>query len=149
MPPLDSYDRALLDMTFKAFTEAMESSNVTYFIFAGTLLGSWRHHGRIPWDDDIDVMINGSDLQTVSQVLRSKVAEDPESFGLYETEMSSEGLIHPWKFYPRNGKSLSHNDLQISVYRRLLLPRKRDAHLERIAILLQAPRSGSRVTCFR
>src|SRR6218665_1092730 len=112
LTPLDSDQRALIDLTFQAFTEAMDSNNVTYFIVGGTLLGSWRHHGRIPWDDDIDVLVNFSDRQAVSRVLRSKAAESPALFGLYDWAMSGPGYAWQWKFFPQNGRSLFYKNFR-------------------------------------
>ena len=43
------------------FAQEMMSHNLTYFIASGTLIGSWIHHGFIPWDDDADVFMHVED----------------------------------------------------------------------------------------
>ncbi|CAL1527723.1 unnamed protein product, partial [Lymnaea stagnalis] len=40
------------------FDKLMTEHNVTYFMYGGTLIGSYRHHGMVPWDDDIDVILS-------------------------------------------------------------------------------------------
>ena len=42
----------------QVFVQMVTSHNLTYFMYGGTLIGSWRHHGIIPWDDDVDLILN-------------------------------------------------------------------------------------------
>tara|TARA_Y100001970_G_scaffold186363_1_gene226661 strand:- start:5803 stop:6498 length:696 start_codon:yes stop_codon:yes gene_type:complete len=42
-------------------TNLFDKHNITYFIYYGTLLGSIRHNGIIPWDTDIDIFVESKD----------------------------------------------------------------------------------------
>lgn len=50
------------------FIEVCEKYNLRYFADAGTLLGTIRHQGFIPWDDDIDVCMPREDYNKLFEV---------------------------------------------------------------------------------
>ena len=45
------------------FMNFCDKYEINYFIFAGSLIGAVRHHGFIPWDDEIDVGILREDYE--------------------------------------------------------------------------------------
>jgi lipopolysaccharide cholinephosphotransferase len=47
----------------KKFADYCDRYNLRYYLYAGTLLGAVRHHGFIPWDDDIDVVMPRPDYE--------------------------------------------------------------------------------------
>ena len=54
---LSRCEHSLLMNLLRVLDQICRKHQIVYFIIGGTLLGSWRHHDIIPWDDDIDILI--------------------------------------------------------------------------------------------
>ena len=53
---IEEIHKILLDIT-KEFHKICVANNIPYYLAYGSMLGAVRHHGFIPWDDDMDVAI--------------------------------------------------------------------------------------------
>ena len=51
------------------FDQFCQQNGLRYWIAAGTLIGAVRHHGFIPWDDDIDVYMPRPDYDKMYSLL--------------------------------------------------------------------------------
>lgn len=45
-----------------------KENNLSYFLCGGCLIGAIRHHGFIPWDDDIDLFMPRNDYERLAQI---------------------------------------------------------------------------------
>lgn len=57
------------------FDALCEKNGISYFICGGTAIGAARHHGFIPWDDDIDVGLLRADYEKFLTCAVQQLAE--------------------------------------------------------------------------
>ncbi|XP_046328902.1 uncharacterized protein RP688-like [Haliotis rufescens] len=88
-------EKRCFEILLKTFMKAV-ASKVTYFLYSGSLLGSYRHHGMIPWDDDLDLVVRAKDTQRLVTSL-SKLA--PHFI------LNQQGGRR-WKFYHRRSYNI-------------------------------------------
>ena len=51
-------------------------NHIDYWLHGGTLIGAVRHHGFIPWDDDVDIAVRALDMPRIRKVLNAELPEN-------------------------------------------------------------------------
>ena len=50
------------------FSRECAAQGLRYQLYYGSLLGVFRHNGMIPWDDDIDLVMQREDYQQLANI---------------------------------------------------------------------------------
>lgn len=110
----------ILDIALE-FKRICDTHGLDYFLIGGTLLGAVRHHGFIPWDDDMDV---GMTRQNYEQFLRIAQKELKSQFFL-QTAKTDLAFAHGFAKIRLNGTvlmedytehSAQHNGVFLDIF---------------------------------
>lgn len=122
----------LLDL-IEVFIDTVKSINATYFLFGGSCLGSVRHGGFIPWDDDFDIIVDNNKRDELITALKQLDLpyvigdEDNNRFKFYSTKCKLLKFIIPkiinkWRwpfvdvfFYVINDGILTQTDTTFDI----------------------------------
>lgn len=85
------------------FDRICRKHDIPYQLFAGTLLGSIRHEGFIPWDDDIDLAILRKDYERFKEVAPQELNER-YFLQTYETDP---------EYYKQSGRLRKNNTVML------------------------------------
>lgn len=89
--PLRIHQLHLLQMLVR-FDSYCRKHDITYFLSSGTALGAVRHHGFVPWDDDVDVELMADQFKKLKRAVKT----DPIP-GLGWQDVENEPLyVHPF-----------------------------------------------------
>lgn len=64
----------------------MKENEITYYLYGGSAIGAMRHQGFIPWDDDMDIIVDRTNFYK----LMDKADRLPEDMGFISVETDPE-----------------------------------------------------------
>lgn len=103
-----SYKPIAIDL-LRDTIEILNEFNINYFLISGTLLGYVRHNDFIPWDDDIDLMVDEQILEKLPSIVekyKSKLNFITRDNYIIKTCYNDKGekIDFQWEKYLLNGE---------------------------------------------
>ena len=104
------------------FDRVCTALNLSYVLFAGTMLGAVRHEGFIPWDDDLDIIMLRKDydvfLQNAEKFLDTDrfflQKEFSEHWPMFFSKLRLNGTACLEKYHPKDENT--HQGVYIDLF---------------------------------
>ena len=111
-----------LELILCEFDRVCRTLDIRYYLYAGTLLGAVRHQGFIPWDDDLDVLMDRDEYERFMRLAPGLL--DGQTFFLQEefsgnwpmffSKLRLNGTACQETYHPKDSKS--HQGVYIDIF---------------------------------
>lgn len=98
-----SLKKAILDI-YKDVAALCDKHGLTYMMSGGTCLGTVRHQGFIPWDDDLDIMMPRRDYDHLINLLEEGALDDKYEFAYPNSKTDANTVF--LKVFRKNSKDV-------------------------------------------
>lgn len=107
---------------FRELNSICKDNNIKLYLLGGTLIGAVRHHGFIPWDDDMDLCISRPDYNKLIELTNKKIGKyctlidpksDPEYKGYVPVVVYNNSSLISKQY---RGNEILHIGLSLFVY---------------------------------
>ena len=129
--PIDMEGRKKIQLEMLREVDVFCRKNeIRYSLAFGTLLGSIRHKGFIPWDDDVDIMMPLPDLLKFKKEFKSEKIEyhDIDNDRCHNFAFS---LLRYKQTYSRNGLFYHGGGVSVDLYVCIGIPEDREMFIEK------------------
>ena len=121
----ESEKRKILLGMLKEIDEFCRLNGIRYSLAFGTALGAVRHHGFIPWDDDVDIIMPLPDMLFFKEIFRS------EKLLYHDIDTNPEHAFHFSRVsyaptFNKEGLIATSYGVNIDLYPVVGLPRSKD-----------------------
>lgn len=99
MTQLEHLQKVILSIA-KDIDELCQKNSINYYLLGGSAIGAIRHKGFIPWDDDLDIIMDSTNYEKFIKVCREQLDMDKyylqvglEDWPLYFSKIKLRGTV--------------------------------------------------------
>jgi len=110
---LQEHQKILYELLY-TLDDFCKEHQIRYFLAFGTLIGAIRHHGIIPWDDDVDVMMERDEYERFEKLITKHPPRGYKAYSINNTrhyyypfikfgKLGTKLIEEGWKCVPKEG----------------------------------------------